>query len=284
MEEHLDRQTLRKLQLQELKCLKELKRICDENNIKYFLIGGTLIGAVRHKGFIPWDDDIDVGMLRSEYDKFCKICPEKINKELFYFQIPEVEEGNADFEIARIRLNGTHFVQRHRTKLKNSHDGCFIEILPYDDLPPTKFKCDVYHKYFRIMKRVVGCRMNYGYHINNPVKRFVFYSGVFLSRIIPLKILYNQMLNYHLKYFNTDSEKVFLLAGAYNWKKESHLRSTVSEFTTLEFEGESYNVPKNYDLFLKEQYGDYMTLPPVEEQVNKCFVKSIDFGPYTNED
>ena len=279
----LDLPTLRKLQLQEVKCLKELKRICEENNIKYFLIGGTLIGAVRHKGFIPWDDDIDVGMVRSEYDKFCKICPEKINKELFYFQIPELEKGNADFEIARIRLNGTHFVQRHRTKLKNSHDGCFIEILPYDDLPPTKFKCNVYHKYFRIMKRVVGCRMHYGYYINNPVKRFIFHTGIFVSRIIPLKILYKQMLNYHLKYYNTNSEKVFLLAGAYDWKRESHLRSTVSEFTTLEFEGETYNVPKDYDLFLREQYGDYMTPPPKEEQVNKCFVESIDFGPYSNE-
>ena len=91
------------------------------------------------------------------------------------------------------------------------------------------------------------------------------------------------MVNYHLKYCGTNSEYVFLLGGAYNWKKERHARATISEFSTLEFEGEQYPVPKNYDLFLSEQYGDYMTPPPVEKQVNKCFVESIDFGPYAQE-
>ncbi len=278
MEYKLDLPTLRKLQLAELECLKELKRICDENNIKYFLIGGTLIGAARHKGFIPWDDDIDIGMVRSEYDRFCEICPKVINKEKFFFQIPQVD-GCADFEIARIRLNETHFVQRHRQKL-TYNDGIFIEIIPYDDLPSTEFKCNYYYQYFKIMKRLVGARMGYIYQIRNKFHRFLFFTAVFLSRIIPVKYLYNKMLNYHLKYSNTNSEYVFLLAGAYNWKKEKHLRTTISEFTTLEFEGDSYPVPKKYDLFLREQYGDYMTPPPVDKQVNKCYVMSIDFGPY----
>ena len=282
MEEHLDRQTLRKLQLQELKCLKELKRICDKHDIKYFLIGGTLIGAARNKGFIPWDDDIDIGMVRSEYDRFCKICPQEINKDLFFFQIPETEEGNADFEIARIRLNNTHFIQRHRRKL-SLHDGIFIEIIPYDDLPPTKMKCDFYYMTFKIMKRLVGERMGYTYTISNPIERFIFFTGMFISKVIPIKVLYKKMVNYHLKYFNTNSEYVFLLGGDYNWKKEKHARKTISEFTTLEFEGDFYPVPKNYDLFLTEQYGDYMTPPPVEEQVNKCSVDSIDFGIYSSE-
>ena len=279
----LDNETLRKLQIQELKCLKELKRICEENDIKYFLIGGTLIGAARNKGFIPWDDDIDIGMVRSEYDRFCKICPEKINKEKFFFQIPETEEGNADFEIARIRLNDTHFVQRHRKNLK-LHDGFFIEIIPYDDLPATEKECNSYYNYFKVMKRLVGERMGYRYHVNNKLHRFMYHSGVTLSKIIPLKKLYNKMVNYHLKYSNTNSEYVFLLGGAYNWRKERHLRTTISEFTTLEFEGEMYPVPKNYDLFLREQYGDYMTPPPLDKQVNKCFVESIDFGPYSSEE
>ena len=92
------------------------------------------------------------------------------------------------------------------------------------------------------------------------------------------------MLNYHKKYNNSNSKYVFLMSGAYNWKKERHLRSTISEFTKLEFEGDFYPVPKNYDLFLSEQYGDYMTPPPVDKQVNKCFIEGIDFGPYSNEE
>ena len=90
----------------------------------------------------------------------------------------------------------------------------------------------------------------------------------------------NKMRNYHKKYSNTNSDKVFLLAGAYNYKRESHLRETVSEYTELYFEDELFKVPKEYDLFLREQYGDYMQLPPVEKQVGKLNVVNLDFGKY----
>ena len=82
----LDKSTLRKLQLVELEMLIELDRICRKNNIKYTIIGGTLIGALRNKGFIPWDDDIDVAMLRSEYEKFRDACKKDLDKTRFYFQ------------------------------------------------------------------------------------------------------------------------------------------------------------------------------------------------------
>lgn len=79
----MDNNTLRKVQLAQLEIAKEIKRVCDENDIKYFLDAGTLLGTVRHKGFIPWDDDMDIGMLRKEYDKFVKIAPEKLEKNYF---------------------------------------------------------------------------------------------------------------------------------------------------------------------------------------------------------
>ena len=86
--------------------------------------------------------------------------------------------------------------------------------------------------------------------------------------------------NYHLKYQNPNSEYVFLIAGGTSYKEERHLRKTVTELTTAEFEGKEYPIPKNYHDFLTEQYGDYMTPPPVEKQVNKCYVEKIDFGEY----
>ena len=271
---------IRNLQLCEFECLKEIKRICEKNSIPYFLIGGTLIGAVRHKSFIPWDDDVDVGMLRKDYDTFLEVAQKDINKEKFFLQTTETENGCCDYEIARVRLNGTHLVENHRENLP-LHDGFFVEIMAYDDLPKEKKKCIFYSNYFKYMKKILGIRKGYRYLVTNNIrKRKLFYFVANLTRIIPFKILHNKMKNYHLKYYETNSEKVFLLAGAYNCFKESHLRETVSEYTKLEFEGELFNVPKNYDTFLREQYGDYMQLPPEKKRKGKLFIKKVDFGEY----
>lgn len=276
----LNCEILRKIQLLELECLKELKRICKKNDIPFFLIGGTLIGAARHKGFIPWDDDIDVGMLRKDYDRFLAVCKNELNTDKFFFQIPETEKGCADYEIARIRLNETHFGLTYRRKLR-LHDGFFIEIIPYDDLPEKDSVAKRYYYRFKYMKRILGIRMGYRYELTeNVFKRFLFYAFANCTRIIPLQLMHKKMISYHKKFCDTNSKCVFLLGGAYNYKKETHLRSTVSEYTELEFEGEMYPVPKNWDLFLTEQYGDYMMLPPVEKRVNKLLVDFIDFGPY----
>ena len=279
MAEYVDLQKLRKIQLLELLNLEELVRICNKHKIQYFLIGGTLIGAVRHKGFIPWDDDIDIGMLRKDFDRFIEVCKTELNTEKFFLQTPETEKGSADFEIARIRLNNTHLVEYHRRNLK-LHDGLFIEILPYDDLPEDDKTAKNYYFTFKYLKRIVGIRMGYRYQLERVYKRIIFYIITFLSKVIPLKYLYNKALNYHKKYENTNSSKVFLLGGAYNYRKESHLRKTVEEYTELEFEGKKYPVPKNYDAFLREEYGDYLTPPPVEKQVSRCYAEYIDFGPY----
>ena len=279
MAQLLDRETLRKIQLLELLCLDEVVRICEKHNLKYFLIGGTLIGAVRDKGFIPWDDDIDIGMLREDFEKFIEICKTDIDTNKFFFQIPETEKGCADFGIARIRLNGTHFVEAHRRNLK-IHNGFFVEILPYDALPENDRTAKWYYYSFKYLKRIVGLRMGYKYKMSSIPKRIFLYVLTFFSYIFPLKYLYNKVNNYHKKYVNPDSEKIFLKCGAYNYKKETHSRASVQKLETLEFEGKQYPVPNNYDAFLREEYGDYMTPPPPEKQINPCLVESVDFGPY----
>ena len=271
---------LRKLQLVELKALDEVRRICELHDLKYFLIAGNLIGAIRHKGFIPWDDDIDIGMMRSDYDKFIEYCKTDLDKEHFFLQTPSTEKGNADFELARIRINGTKFVEKHRKDL-NLHNGIFVEVFPYDDLPDSNIRSFFYGNLFIMLKKAAGIRLGYHYGENSKLKKAVLAVITFFSKIIPLTKLLKMLDNYHIKYQNPNSKWVFLIAGGTSYKKERHLRKTVTELTTTEFEGKQYPIPKDYDTFLTEQYGDYMTPPPENERVNNYHtIEELDFGNY----
>lgn len=280
MAEELTQEKLRKLQLTELHALDEVARICELHNLKYFLIAGTLIGAIRHKGFIPWDDDIDIGMMRNDYDKFIEYCKIDLDTEHFFLQTPSTEEGSADFELARIRINGTKYVEKHRKDL-NLHEGIFVEVFPYDDLPDNNFHSWLLGDSFRLLKKAVGARMGYHYGGDSILRKCIISTAAFLTKIIPLNKMIKIVDNYHLKYQNPDSKWVFLIAGGTSYKKERHLRKTVLELTTTEFEGKNYPIPEDYDSFLTEQYGDYMTPPPEDKRVNNTHtIEELNFGTY----
>lgn len=127
----MDKDTLRKVQLTLLEIAKEVKRVCDENDIKYYLDSGTLLGAVRHSGFIPWDDDFDIGMMREEYDRFCKIAPFALNSN-YYLQTWENDEKYA-VPFAKVRKKNT--IYRENKANPNLNNGFYVDIFPYDNAP-----------------------------------------------------------------------------------------------------------------------------------------------------
>ena len=203
-----------------------------------------------------------------------------MDTEHFFLQTPSTEKGSADFELARIRINGTKYVEKHRKDL-NLHNGIFVEVLPYDDLPDNNLHSFFYYYFFILLKKAAGVRLGYHYGKDSTLKKLLLSCIAFFSKVIPLDKLVKKLETYHLNYQNPSSKYVFLMAGRYSYKKERHLRSTVTELTTTEFEGKQYPIPKDYDTFLTEQYGDYMTLPPEDKRVNNYHtIEEIDFGPY----
>ncbi len=131
------KETLEKLHDVEIEILDEFVRVCKKNNLKYFLVGGTLLGAVRHEGFIPWDDDIDIGMPREDYEKFLKVMEEKNSEKYTVFDSRYDE--NYFFQFGRLSLNGTYWSEYWDNQVPFKL-GIHIDLFILDKVPENKFK------------------------------------------------------------------------------------------------------------------------------------------------
>lgn len=136
-------ETLKKVHETEVEVLREVIRVCEENDIPYFSVAGTTLGAVRHDGFIPWDDDIDIGMLRDDYERFLRIAPSKLKKgyTLQHFSV----EKNAPAHFAKVRKDGTEFVEENMRHIK-MHHGIFVDIFPHDFVPDDEAQMLRHHR------------------------------------------------------------------------------------------------------------------------------------------
>ena len=268
---YMDRKALREIQLIQLEMAKEVKRICENNHIKYFLDAGTLIGAVRHEGFIPWDDDLDIGMLREEYEKFIVIAPSEL-REIYVLQTWS-DVGYA-LPFAKIRKKNTIY------KEINSKDtvgdcGIFIDIFPFDMYPKQKRERLIQGMYMEFWKKVLLMKDGYTPWLgtDNFVKRDIkklIYKFIHLITIsIPKKEIIKQYKEVAMRYNEYKGLDTYNQAsdGRYgNWLVSKEWLSDTCE---LSFEGELFLCPCEYHQYLTKIYGDYMRLPPENEREDR---------------
>lgn len=264
-------------QLAELDLLLELKRICYKNNISYFLVGESLIGAVRHKGFIPWDDDVDVGMLRSNYENFVIACKNELDE--VYELCDWYTDKFSPHPFLKLRIKGSHYVEKMSQNTK-MNDGIYIDVFPYDNAPDDKWGKKVQGNSVYALKKILLLRYDFSINDSSGIKSLFYYALTIISKIFSpnkcKRILHEVMI----KYNSSTSNFIVSLAGSYSYKKELKDRNLVLNTVEHEFEGYVFSIPKGYHEFLRSVYGDYMKLPPVEEQISRHGILAIDLGSY----
>lgn len=257
----IDDEKLSKLHLVQLEILDEVVRVCEKNNISYQLAGGTLLGAVRHKGFIPWDDDIDLTMVRDDYDKFIEVAKKDLDGK-YYLQCYETED--CYFPFVKIRKKGTVFDEKELTHL-DCEKGIFIDIFPLEKINnPNSVVLNIKAILIKNIWDTIFVKKGI-YRSYKETKHPIF---CFCLSLFPYKILKNFQIWLMKSSNKKDSKYLCALCGAYHYKKDIHKYSEMMPTSKIKFEGKEYTTFKNPDYYLSNLYGNYMKLPPKDKRVN----------------
>lgn len=262
---------LRKLQLTEREMLLELDRICRKHQIDYILDGGTLLGAVRHGGFIPWDDDVDVRMLRENYETFCRLCETELSSD-YFLQTYRTDPGYR-WEYARILKKGTVYKREGQHKM-TAKNGIFIDIFPDDNLPAA-----------RIPNRICTClswlcrKLLYSEVGALNKTRLSSWLGFQILNLFPKEWGHKGIRYLVKKYRYLDTDQVRCLGWGSKEETNGFQKRWHLETQDILFEGLTVRAPRDISGFLEYYFGtDYMTLPPEEKRMPRHTVTYIDFG------
>lgn len=264
-------ETLKKLQDCETSILASIDKFCAIHNIKYSLYAGTALGAIRHKGFIPWDDDIDICMERNEYERFISLWEENGPTDELFFQDPENEESRINH--AKVRKNGTILGSIEELKEKGHH-GIWLDIFPIDKVPNEKRKK---RKFLFVSKvRLVYTR---GYTIKNKGKFLRFLSKVML--LLPRKIqikIRKRCDKYIKKYRNITNDYCLMCLAAPNALRMEYPSDLFDNIDRVPFGNYKFRLTNKWHEMLSVNYGAYMQLPPENERFCTHKPEVILFG------
>ncbi len=258
---------MKKVWAVELDLLAEFDRVCKKHGIKYIASGGTMLGAVRHKGFIPWDDDVDLMMMRDEYEKLCKIAPSEF-KHPYFFQTEDTDPGVMRY-FARLRNSETTGIQEYE---ESSHfkynQGIFIDIFPMDaviDDPEllkkqAKDEKNLRDKMFQACKW--GHHLPYTNTLGYKLKKYLILPlfGNFIKKLFNPNKLFHQYMDICSRYNEVKTEFLSLLTFDFYNKAHYIKRKDMENIIDIDFEFLKLPIIANYDEALRWKYGNYTEL------------------------
>lgn len=253
---------LRRLQLTELELLIDFDNYCKKHGLKYYLIGGALLGAERYNHFIPWDDDIDVAMPREDYELFQQIW-KKDAMTKYFLQSSKTDPLFAR-GILKLRIKGTHIIEESCKNIKFLNDGIYIDIFPIDFVDENKGKkMEMKGKKIRFLATMKTIKSGYDNKRFRYIKKII---SIFL-KLVPTSYLDNKLEKICTEENSKKRKYAVLFLHNYGWKKQIHLASIFEEGSTCIFEGHIFCAPKNKEAFLLKVFGsDYLVESPKELQ------------------
>jgi len=267
---------IKRIQALEIKVLKEIDDICRRNDIQYFLAGGTLLGAVRAGKAIPWDDDLDIGMLREDFEKFRKVCPKELGAEFSYSST--FNSSGSHYTIDKVRLDGTYFSTNFSNK-NEFKDGIFIDILVYDKTS----NCKVFQKLHSLVLTILTVLMELKWFNQARKKYHYTFTRVFLPllRVIPWGV-FNGLFNFFATFYRHKKNAEWLIDSVGKKVYADPLPNKgLDEVVYVEFEGITAPIPADPVPYLTYAYGEsYMQLPPFSKRRCPHNFARIDLGKY----
>lgn len=261
---------LQHLQKVVLLIAKDVDKLCRENNIHYYLGGGGAIGAVRHKGFIPWDDDLDFLMPYEEFERFVLICRDKLDCNKYEI---DQDTGCCALPELKIRLKGTYIEEKGRRREEGKCQGIFVDVFRLEHSPKSSFWRHI--QYYSSKFWIANHHRHSGYKTDDARKKRM----IGLSSILdfpPIRTFVKWTI------FRWNKKKVNTLGCLWGITRYKNTFTACEIYGTpkyLPFEDTEFPLPEHYHEYLTQFFGDYMQLPPVEKRVAP-HISKIDFGTY----
>lgn len=256
---------LRELQLIQLEAMKQIHAICVKKHIQYYIIAGTLLGAIRHGGYIPWDDDIDIAMMRNDYETFKSVFSQEIDNQKYFLQNYTTDKY---FQPALQRVCIKNTIQDLPTEYHlHNCKNTFIDIFPLDNAP-NEIKLRLHQaKRLAHIDRLINLKLYHIYEKDNWLSTFVKQITSFCLSAIPLTILRVARVKEMTRYNHIPTQCVASTVSKYGYTKQLMDRSIYGKPVLINFEGVKLYGPNQADNYLLHLYGrDYMQEPPIEKR------------------